>query len=165
MHPVLKVAGVVHIWYYIPLCTIFSQKFNNDVSEPNSMIPKQGLKIQHPFQRRTLQLISLAIHGSYQKTIQGSQPPGPAGAGLEVQFRIIKRGISQGHYIIAISCQGSKYFSIPWTIQLVHTGNTQVSCMALAQLGQFIPTVAIQSHSLVFKMSRTVFAQFRQYSW
>ncbi|MBW0588038.1 hypothetical protein O181_127753 [Austropuccinia psidii MF-1] len=32
MHPVLKVAGAVHIWYYIPLCTIFAQKFNGDVS-------------------------------------------------------------------------------------------------------------------------------------
>ncbi|MBW0479404.1 hypothetical protein O181_019119 [Austropuccinia psidii MF-1] len=30
MHPILKAAGVVHIWYYIPLCTIFSQKFNGD---------------------------------------------------------------------------------------------------------------------------------------
>ncbi|MBW0586511.1 hypothetical protein O181_126226 [Austropuccinia psidii MF-1] len=31
MHPVLKVAGVVHIWYYIPLCTIFAQQSNGDV--------------------------------------------------------------------------------------------------------------------------------------
>ncbi|MBW0508838.1 hypothetical protein O181_048553 [Austropuccinia psidii MF-1] len=31
MHPILKVAGVVHIWYYIPLCTIFLQKFNGDL--------------------------------------------------------------------------------------------------------------------------------------
>ncbi|MBW0492849.1 hypothetical protein O181_032564 [Austropuccinia psidii MF-1] len=31
MHSVLKVAGVVHIWYYIPLCTICAQKFNGDV--------------------------------------------------------------------------------------------------------------------------------------
>ncbi|MBW0586449.1 hypothetical protein O181_126164 [Austropuccinia psidii MF-1] len=31
MHPILKVAGVVHIWYYIPLCTFFLQKFNGDV--------------------------------------------------------------------------------------------------------------------------------------
>ncbi|MBW0543165.1 hypothetical protein O181_082880 [Austropuccinia psidii MF-1] len=30
MHPILKVAGVVHIWYYIPLCTIFAQQFNSD---------------------------------------------------------------------------------------------------------------------------------------
>ncbi|MBW0560753.1 hypothetical protein O181_100468 [Austropuccinia psidii MF-1] len=26
-----KVAGVVHIWYYIPLCTIFAQQTNGDV--------------------------------------------------------------------------------------------------------------------------------------
>ncbi|MBW0587455.1 hypothetical protein O181_127170 [Austropuccinia psidii MF-1] len=31
MHPVLKDAGVVHIWYYIPLCTIFAQQSNGDV--------------------------------------------------------------------------------------------------------------------------------------
>ncbi|MBW0516045.1 hypothetical protein O181_055760 [Austropuccinia psidii MF-1] len=31
MHPILKVAGVVHIWYHIPLCTIFTQQFNSDV--------------------------------------------------------------------------------------------------------------------------------------
>ncbi|MBW0475960.1 hypothetical protein O181_015675 [Austropuccinia psidii MF-1] len=31
MHPVLKDAGVVHIWYYIPLCTIFAQQSNRDV--------------------------------------------------------------------------------------------------------------------------------------
>ncbi|MBW0536530.1 hypothetical protein O181_076245, partial [Austropuccinia psidii MF-1] len=31
MHFVLKVAGVVHIWYYIPVCTIFAQQFNGDV--------------------------------------------------------------------------------------------------------------------------------------
>ncbi|MBW0489235.1 hypothetical protein O181_028950 [Austropuccinia psidii MF-1] len=31
MHPVLKVAGVMHIWYDIPLCTIFAQKFNVEV--------------------------------------------------------------------------------------------------------------------------------------
>ncbi|MBW0576756.1 hypothetical protein O181_116471 [Austropuccinia psidii MF-1] len=30
MHPILKVAGVVHILYYIPLCTIFAQQFNGD---------------------------------------------------------------------------------------------------------------------------------------
>ncbi|MBW0571897.1 hypothetical protein O181_111612 [Austropuccinia psidii MF-1] len=30
MHPVLKVARVVHIWYYIPLCTIFAQQSNGD---------------------------------------------------------------------------------------------------------------------------------------
>ncbi|MBW0522069.1 hypothetical protein O181_061784 [Austropuccinia psidii MF-1] len=36
MHPVLKVAGGVHIWYYIPLCTIFAQKFKGDVFRTKS---------------------------------------------------------------------------------------------------------------------------------
>ncbi|MBW0497293.1 hypothetical protein O181_037008 [Austropuccinia psidii MF-1] len=31
MHPVLKVAGVVHIWHYLPLCTIFAQQFNGEI--------------------------------------------------------------------------------------------------------------------------------------
>ncbi|MBW0517287.1 hypothetical protein O181_057002 [Austropuccinia psidii MF-1] len=31
MHPVLKDPGVVHIWYNIPLCTIFAQKSNGDI--------------------------------------------------------------------------------------------------------------------------------------
>ncbi|MBW0584285.1 hypothetical protein O181_124000 [Austropuccinia psidii MF-1] len=30
MHPILKVAGVVQIWYYIPLCTIIALQFNGD---------------------------------------------------------------------------------------------------------------------------------------
>ncbi|MBW0556944.1 hypothetical protein O181_096659 [Austropuccinia psidii MF-1] len=31
MHTVLKVAGVMHIWYYIPLCTILAQQSNCDI--------------------------------------------------------------------------------------------------------------------------------------
>ncbi|MBW0525336.1 hypothetical protein O181_065051 [Austropuccinia psidii MF-1] len=31
MPSVLEVAGVVHIWYYIPLCTIFAQQSNGDI--------------------------------------------------------------------------------------------------------------------------------------
>ncbi|MBW0491270.1 hypothetical protein O181_030985 [Austropuccinia psidii MF-1] len=31
MNPIVKVAGVVHEWYYIPLCIIFAQQLNGDV--------------------------------------------------------------------------------------------------------------------------------------
>ncbi|MBW0590398.1 hypothetical protein O181_130113 [Austropuccinia psidii MF-1] len=31
MHPVFKDPGVVHIWYNIPLCTIFSEQSNGDI--------------------------------------------------------------------------------------------------------------------------------------
>ncbi|MBW0557162.1 hypothetical protein O181_096877 [Austropuccinia psidii MF-1] len=36
MHPILKVAGVVRIWYYIPFCTIFAQKLNSDIFRTKS---------------------------------------------------------------------------------------------------------------------------------
>ncbi|MBW0553522.1 hypothetical protein O181_093237 [Austropuccinia psidii MF-1] len=32
MHPVLKDPVVVHIWYNIPLCTIFAQQSHGDIS-------------------------------------------------------------------------------------------------------------------------------------
>ncbi|MBW0492334.1 hypothetical protein O181_032049 [Austropuccinia psidii MF-1] len=31
MNPVLKDPGVVHIWYNIPLCTIYAQQSNDDI--------------------------------------------------------------------------------------------------------------------------------------
>ncbi|MBW0503890.1 hypothetical protein O181_043605 [Austropuccinia psidii MF-1] len=40
MHPVLKGAGVVHIWYYKPLCTIFLQQFNDDIFRTQFHDPK-----------------------------------------------------------------------------------------------------------------------------
>ncbi|MBW0539855.1 hypothetical protein O181_079570 [Austropuccinia psidii MF-1] len=82
------------------------------LSGTNSMIPNQGAKIQPPFQKRTLQLISLAIHGGYQKTIQGSQPPGPAGVGLAIISGLFQGPFSEAiHH--SISFEGSKYFNTP----------------------------------------------------
>ncbi|MBW0488489.1 hypothetical protein O181_028204 [Austropuccinia psidii MF-1] len=164
MHPILKVAGVVHKWYYIPLCTIFAQQFNGDTfrtkfhdSKPRSQnstpIPKKHSSAHQSG-------ISWRVSKDYSRTPITWPCRSWVGSSIE---DYLKREIYQGYYIISISFKGRKYFSIPWTIQSVHTGNTHVSCMALAQLGQFIPTVAIQSHSSFPKMARTVLAQFRQY--
>ncbi|MBW0517460.1 hypothetical protein O181_057175 [Austropuccinia psidii MF-1] len=98
------------------------------------MIPNQGPKIQHPFQRRTLQLISLAIHGRYQRTIQGPQPPGPAGVGLAIISGLFQGPFSEAiHH--SISCQGRKYFNTPWTTQLVHTRRIQLYLYVLGPIG------------------------------
>ncbi|MBW0543359.1 hypothetical protein O181_083074 [Austropuccinia psidii MF-1] len=83
------------IYHYAPFLLSNSMV---TLSGPNSMIPNQGPKIQHPFWRRTLQLISLEIHGGYQKTIQRPQPPGPAGFGLA-----IISGLFQGPFSEAIN--------------------------------------------------------------
>ncbi|MBW0558239.1 hypothetical protein O181_097954 [Austropuccinia psidii MF-1] len=119
-------------------------------SGPNSTIPTQGPKIQCPFQRRTFQLISLAIHGCNQKTIQGSQSPGPAGVGWQFHSGLFQ-GHSQRLYSLSISCQGIKYFNTPWTAQLVHTGVNQSTCMSLAQLGQFNLPLWEFNHTVQFQ--------------
>ncbi|MBW0497532.1 hypothetical protein O181_037247 [Austropuccinia psidii MF-1] len=110
------------IYHYTPFLLSNSMVM---LSGPNSMIPNQGPKIQHSFQRSTLQLISLEINGSYQKTIQGPQPPGPEGVGLAIISGFFQGPFSEliNH---SISCQGSKYLNNPWTTQLVHTGSNKL---------------------------------------
>ncbi|MBW0528084.1 hypothetical protein O181_067799 [Austropuccinia psidii MF-1] len=80
MHPVLKVAGVVHIWYYIPLCTIFAQKFNGDVFRTQFNLCKSRSQNPTPISKE-----DFSTHQSgNQKIIQGSQSPGPGGVGLAI---------------------------------------------------------------------------------
>ncbi|MBW0571353.1 hypothetical protein O181_111068 [Austropuccinia psidii MF-1] len=69
-------------------------------SGPNFIIPNQGPKIHHQFKRRTLQLISLEIHGSYQKTIPGPQPPGPAAIGFEILSVLFQGAILRGYSLL-----------------------------------------------------------------
>ncbi|MBW0591716.1 hypothetical protein O181_131431 [Austropuccinia psidii MF-1] len=94
------------------------------VSGPNSMIPNKFPKIHHRFQRRTLQLISLEIHGGYQKTFLGPQPPGPTGVRFEILSGLFQVPFSEVMHH-SISFEGRKYFSTPWTTQLVHTDRNQ----------------------------------------
>ncbi|MBW0528464.1 hypothetical protein O181_068179 [Austropuccinia psidii MF-1] len=69
MYPVPKDPGMVHIWYNIPLFTIFAQPSNGDVFRTKLCLFNQSPQIHHPFQRKTFQSFSLAIPGGYQKTI------------------------------------------------------------------------------------------------
>ncbi|MBW0561022.1 hypothetical protein O181_100737 [Austropuccinia psidii MF-1] len=49
--PILKVAGVVHIWYYIPLCTIFSQKFKGEIFRTQFHLSKSRSKNPTPISK------------------------------------------------------------------------------------------------------------------
>ncbi|MBW0589842.1 hypothetical protein O181_129557 [Austropuccinia psidii MF-1] len=119
-------------------------------SGPNSTFLNQGLKYQHPFQRRSNQLISLTSYGSNQKTLQGSQPPVSAGVGLAQFIQDYSRAIIKRYYIISISCQGIKY-SI-----LLGQLNSSVKASFNKPVWSW-PNWAIPSHSSNFKMVRTVF--------
>ncbi|MBW0540200.1 hypothetical protein O181_079915 [Austropuccinia psidii MF-1] len=103
-------------------------------SGPNFMIPNQGPKIHHQFWRRTLQIISLEIHGGYGKTISGPNPPDPAGVGLAILSGLFQGPFSEFMHH-SISCQGSKCFNTPWKTQLVHTGSNQSYLYVLGPIG------------------------------
>ncbi|MBW0492015.1 hypothetical protein O181_031730 [Austropuccinia psidii MF-1] len=128
MHPALKDPGVVHIWYNIPLCTIFAQQSNGDASRTKLPDSKSSPQSITNFEGGFLIYSVWRFPGSYQKTIRGPQPPGPAEVGLSI-LRC---------YQFSQSFSRNQVLSIPWTTQLVHTCSNPASCMALAHLGQFI---------------------------
>ncbi|MBW0469372.1 hypothetical protein O181_009087 [Austropuccinia psidii MF-1] len=137
MHPVLKVAGVVHIWYYIPLCPIFSQQLNDDVFRTKFHLFKSRSQNTMPIMKE-----DFSTHQSgnaWRQSEDHSRIPitWPCRSWVGNSFRIIPRGHYQRLYILLISCKGIKYFNTPWTAQLVHTGVNQSTGMYLAQLGQF----------------------------
>ncbi|MBW0481114.1 hypothetical protein O181_020829 [Austropuccinia psidii MF-1] len=134
--------GIIHLYAPLLLSNLMVT-----FSGPNSMIPNQGPKIQFPFQSRTLQVINLAIHGSYQKTIQGPQPPFPAAVGLAIISGLFQGPFSEVIHQ-SISCQGSKYFNTPWTNQLVHTGRNQLYLYVLGPIGPV--------HILLWEFNHTV---------
>ncbi|MBW0466973.1 hypothetical protein O181_006688 [Austropuccinia psidii MF-1] len=57
---------------------------------------------------------------------------------LVFDLRTFQEGYSKMFAEHQDSCQGIKHFSTRWTIQLVHTGCIQETCMALTLLGQLI---------------------------
>ncbi|MBW0493281.1 hypothetical protein O181_032996 [Austropuccinia psidii MF-1] len=137
MHPVLKDPGVVHIWYNIPLCTIFSQKSNRDTFRTKLSDSKSSTQSITNFEGGFFSYSIWQFPGGYQKTIQGPQPPGSAGLGLSILISTILREILRGYQSFP-SFSRQQVLSIPWTTQLVHTGSNKASCMALAHLAQFI---------------------------
>ncbi|MBW0502374.1 hypothetical protein O181_042089 [Austropuccinia psidii MF-1] len=137
MHPTLKDPGVVHIWYNIQLCTILAQKSNGDAFRTKLCDSKSSPQSITNFEGGFFSYSVRKFPGSYQKTIQGPQPPGPAGVGLSILIRNILMAILRGYQLFQ-SLSRNQVLTIPWITELVHRGINQASCMALANLGQFI---------------------------
>ncbi|MBW0472388.1 hypothetical protein O181_012103 [Austropuccinia psidii MF-1] len=130
--------GVVHIWYNIPLCTIFAQQSNGDIFRTKLSDPKIMPPIHHHLRRMTFQLFSLAIPWNLPEDHSRTPTTWPCRSWVFNSHQDYSKGSSQRLHNISISCQGAKYFNTPWTTQSVHTGSNQSTCMYLAQLGQFI---------------------------
>ncbi|MBW0594252.1 hypothetical protein O181_133967 [Austropuccinia psidii MF-1] len=116
MHPVLKVPQVVHIWYNIPLCTIFAQKSNGDILRTKLSDPKSSPKSITNFKGGLFSYSVWQFPGGYQQTIQGPQPPGPAGVGLSILTRTILREIIRGNQSFQ-SFSRHQVISILWKTQ------------------------------------------------
>ncbi|MBW0473388.1 hypothetical protein O181_013103 [Austropuccinia psidii MF-1] len=134
MHPILKDTGVVHIWYNLPLCTIFAQKSNGDIFRTKLHDFKSSPQSMTNFEGGCFSYSIWQFPGAYQKTIGGPQPPGPAGVGFSILIRTIIREILRGYHSFQ-SLSRHQVPSIPWKTQLVHTGSNKASRMALAHLG------------------------------
>ncbi|MBW0545124.1 hypothetical protein O181_084839 [Austropuccinia psidii MF-1] len=91
MHPVLKDPGVVHIWYNIPLRTIFAQQSNGDIFRTTLRDSKSSPQFITNFEGGCFSYSVLKFPGGYQKTIQEPQPPGPGGVGLSILIRTFLR--------------------------------------------------------------------------
>ncbi|MBW0576973.1 hypothetical protein O181_116688, partial [Austropuccinia psidii MF-1] len=91
MHPILKDPGVAHMWYNIPLRTIFSQQSNGDIFRTKVCHSKSSPQSITNFEGGCLSYSVWQFPGRYQKTILGPQPPVPAGVGLSILIRTILR--------------------------------------------------------------------------
>ncbi|MBW0584449.1 hypothetical protein O181_124164 [Austropuccinia psidii MF-1] len=156
MHPTLKDPGVVHIWYNIPLCTICAQQSNGDVFRTKLCDSKASPQSITIFGGEGFSHSVWQFPCGYKKTIQGPQPPGPAGFGFLILTKTILSVIIRG-YQLSQSLSRYQVLRISWTAPLVHTGSNQASCMALAYLGQFIFHCGKLSHTAQFSRWRELY--------
>ncbi|MBW0507906.1 hypothetical protein O181_047621 [Austropuccinia psidii MF-1] len=91
MHPVLKVVGLGHIWYYIPLCTISAQQFNGDVLRINFHDSKS--KSQNPMTILKEEFSAHQSQNAWQLSEDYSRTPTnwPCRSWVGNSFRIIPR--------------------------------------------------------------------------
>ncbi|MBW0573465.1 hypothetical protein O181_113180 [Austropuccinia psidii MF-1] len=76
-------------------------------SGPNYIIPNQ-VPNPSPILKEDISAISVwKLPGGYQRTIQGSQPPGPAGVGLSFSHQDYFKGNSQRLSIFSIIVKAS----------------------------------------------------------
>ncbi|MBW0557663.1 hypothetical protein O181_097378 [Austropuccinia psidii MF-1] len=107
------------------------------LSEPNYISPNQ-VPSSSPFSKKEFSAIPSG--NSLAATRRPFDDPNHLALqrlGCQLLIRTIMREILRGYQSLQLLSR-HKVFRIPGTTQLAHTGSNQASCMALAQLGQFI---------------------------
>ncbi|MBW0541354.1 hypothetical protein O181_081069 [Austropuccinia psidii MF-1] len=157
MNPVLKVPGVVHIWYYIPLCTIFAQKFNGDAFRTKFHNSKSRPQNPTPILKEDSLAHQSGNPWRQSEDLSGILITWPCRSWVGNFIQDYSKGIPRGYTFFQSAVKASSISillgQINWSIQV--SINQPVSTW---------PNWANSITQLNFKMARTVLAKFRQYS-
>ncbi|MBW0568358.1 hypothetical protein O181_108073 [Austropuccinia psidii MF-1] len=165
MHPLLKVAGVMHIWYYIPLCTISAQKSNGDVFRTQLHDSKSRSQNPSPILKED----SSDHQSGNPWQLSEDHPRTPTTwfcrSWVGNYFRIIPRAILRCYssFNQLLRKQVLQY-SLDNSIGPYRQKSIIPVCPWPNRANSY-STVGIQSHCSIIKMARTVLAQYRKYSW
>ncbi|MBW0503456.1 hypothetical protein O181_043171 [Austropuccinia psidii MF-1] len=131
MHLVLKDAGVVHIWYYISLCTIFSQQSNGEIFRSEFHDSKSWSQTPSPILKE-----DSSAHPSgnpWQLSEDHFRTPTtwPCRSWVCNSSRITPRAILRGYSSFS-QLSRQKVLNTPWKTQFINTGSNQSTCMSFA---------------------------------
>ncbi|MBW0585700.1 hypothetical protein O181_125415 [Austropuccinia psidii MF-1] len=138
MYPILKVAGVVHIWYYIPLCTIFAQKYNGEVFRTKFYDSKSRSQNPTPISKEDYSAHQFGNPWWLSEDYSRTPTPWPCRSFGWQLSQDYSKGHSQRLFIIQSVFKAASTSillgQLHWSIQAAinHT------CMSFAQLGQLI---------------------------
>ncbi|MBW0537188.1 hypothetical protein O181_076903 [Austropuccinia psidii MF-1] len=164
MHPILKVAGLVHIWYYIPLCTIFAQKLNGDAFRTKFYDSKSRSQTPMPILKEDSSAHQSGNPWRLSEDYSRTPTTWPCRSCVGTYFRIIPRAILRGYSSFnQLSRQQVHQYSFENSIGPYRQQSIIPVCPWPNQANSY-STVEIQSHSSILKMARAVLDQFRQYS-
>ncbi|MBW0592090.1 hypothetical protein O181_131805 [Austropuccinia psidii MF-1] len=164
MHPVLKVAGVVHIWYYIPLCTIFAQQFNGDAFRTKFHDSKSRSQNPTPILKEDSSAHQSGNPSQRSEDYSRTTTTWPYRSWVKNYFRIIPRAILRGYSSFnQLSRQQILQYSLDNSIGPYRQESIIPVCPWPNEANLY-STVGIQSHSSILKMARAGLAQFRKYS-
>ncbi|MBW0506787.1 hypothetical protein O181_046502 [Austropuccinia psidii MF-1] len=159
MHPILKVAGVVHIWYYIPLCTIFAQHFNGDVFRIKFHDSKSRSQNPTPILKEDSSAHQSGNPWQLSKGYSRTPTTWPCRSWAGNYVRIIPRAILR---VYSSFNQFSRNKVLQYSLDNSIGPYRQQSIMPVCTWANSYSTVGIQSHSSILQIARTVLVQFRQ---
>ncbi|MBW0495432.1 hypothetical protein O181_035147 [Austropuccinia psidii MF-1] len=162
MHPVLKVAGMVHIWYYIPLCTIFFQKFNGDVFMTKFHDSKSRSQNTTPILKEDSSAHQSGNPWRLSEDYSRTPTTWPCRSWVGNYFRIIPSAILRVYSSFnQLSMKQVLQYSLENSIGPYRQQSIIPVCPWPKGANSY-SIVGIQSHSFTLKVAKAVLAQFRQ---